>query len=156
MKNEGLLADRKALSPVVASIILCSAVVIIGISVWSFTRNVTNSLQESYYEGVQRDIDKIGERFTVEHVAFDGSLHIWVYNYGNFTEYGDIQIVVDVSVWEYGESLGNGETTAIPSGDFREITVSLDPLPSVGSELTVKVSSRRGNDVYQRYVFPSA
>ena len=142
----------------IASIILCSAVVIIGLSVWSFTHDVSGSLQRSYYEGVRGDIDKIGERFAVEHVAWmdDGSLHIWVYNYGNVTEYGDIDIVVDVSVWENGEPLAYSDgPTTIPSGELREITVSPDPIPSVGSELVVKVTSRRGNDVYKAYVFPS-
>ena len=152
------LLDKKGLSPVIASIILCSAVIIIGLSVWSFTYSVTNSLRDSYYEGIQRDIDKIGERFSVDHVAYipsHGSLYVWVYNYGNITDYGDIDIVVDVYVWGDGGFFGEMKDTTIPKGEIRNITVSFNEAPSPGSELAVKVYSRRQNVAYQTYVVPS-
>ena len=151
-----VLSDKKGLSPVIASIILCSVVIIIGISIWSFTYSVTKVLRESYYEEIQKQIDKISERFSVDHVAYiGGSLYVWVYNYGNITDYGDIDIVVDVTVWGYGNFLGNGQTTTIPTGEIRNITVSFNEAPSPGSELAVKVYSRRQNVAYQTYVVPS-
>lgn len=154
-----MLKDKKGLSPVVATVVLCSVVLIIGISTWSLTYTVTSSLQTSYYEGVQEQIDKIAERFTVEYIAFDNVselLQVWVYNYGNITEYGDIDITVTVSVWESGEHLGQSDWFTIPSGEVVEITVSPNPAPTAGSELVFKVDSRRGNVAYQAYVVPTS
>ena len=150
-----LLTGKKGLSPVIASIILCSAVIIIGLSVWSFTYSVTNVLSESYCEGVQEQIETISERFTVENVAYDGTLHVWVYNYGNITDYGDIDILVKLYVRRNKESVGTTEWTTVPSGEVRKITVSLDPPPSEGSELIIQVTSQRGNDAYETYVVVS-
>ena len=146
MKNEGLLADRKAFSPVVATIILCGVVLIIGISAWSYTYMVSTSLQESYYEGVQEHIDTISEKFTVEHVAYiDGSLHIWVYNYGSVT------IEVDVYVW--GDMEGSDlSKTLVPRQKFVEIMIPLGDVAE-GSELSVEVISKRGNIAHETYVY---
>lgn len=151
-----VLSDKKGLSPVIASIILCSAVIIIGVSVWSFTYSASSILQTDYYEEIQADIDKIGERFTVEHVAYiDGSLHVWVYNYGNITKYGDIDILVDVSVWKNETCLAyTSEPATVPRGELVEITLPLSPAPTSGSELIVQVRSRRENVEYQTYVIP--
>ena len=52
-----LLFNRKALTPVVASIILCGVVLTVGISVWSLTYSITRSLEDDYYEKVKRQID---------------------------------------------------------------------------------------------------
>ena len=155
-----IVTDKKGLSPVVATIILCGVVLIVGISTWSYTYMVSNSLQTSYYEGVQRQIDTISERFIVEHVAYDNStnnLNVWVYNYGNASgKYGDIGIMVVVSVWENGNLSGQSDWFTILSGELVEITVSPNPAPSAGSELIVKADSRRGNVAYQTYVVPIA
>ena len=144
-----VLTDKKGLSPVVATIILSSVVVIIGISMWSFAYTVSDSLQESYYEEVQRQIDAISERFTVEHIAYDNNtknLYVWVYNYGK------VSIHVDVYVTGDAEGRNEERTTSVPSGKAVKLTVALGNV-SEGSELAVKVISVRGNEVYEAYVF---
>jgi len=158
-KDQGLLGDRKAVSPVVASIILCSAVLVIGISISSFTYSVSTNLQISYYDEIKKDIDTISERFTVEHIAYDEDakkLHVWVFNYGNTTEYS-VDIEVKVSVWGNGTLLGESDGfQVIPSGKIVEITTESLGSLSAGSELVVKVNSRRQNVAYQTYVVPTA
>ena len=146
MKNEGLLADRKAFSPVVATIILCGVVLIIGISAWSYTYMVSTSLQESYYEGVQEHIDTISERFTVEHVAYiDSSLCVWIYNYG--------KVSIEVDVYVKGDANGeNTTTTPITHGGLAKIEISV--AATGGDELSITVMSRRQNFVYATYVVP--
>lgn len=75
--------NRKGLTSVVASIILCVVVLIAGTSVWAFTYSISSELQQGYQERIQDQIDKISERFTIEHIAYDGAntLSVWVYNY---------------------------------------------------------------------------
>lgn len=153
VKKKGLRADRKALSPVIASIILCAAVLMIGLSAWSYTYSVSAFLQTSYFEDVKEQIDAISERFAVEHIAYDNSsniLYVWVYNYG------ETNIEVDVYVMGEAEGKNFSETaTPIPYGEVLEITVPLQSENlTVGDELVVEVVSRRGNFVYKTYVVP--
>jgi len=156
VKKKTLWADRKALSPVIASIILCSAVLLIGLSAWSYTYSVSAFLQTSYFEDVKKQIDAISERFAVEHIAYDNSssiLYVWVYNYG------EVNIEVDVYVMagdEETEGKNFSETaTPIPYGEVLEMTVPLQGENlTVGDELVVEVVSRRGNFVYKTYVVP--
>jgi len=154
-----ILTDKKGLTPVVATIILCGVVLILGISAWSLTYSVSRNLQTSYYEGIKKQMDTISERFIIEHIAYDGNnLHVWVYNYGNISYYGGISIdIVSASVWRGTEYLGSRDFRSNPitisSADFAEITVTIGIL-SAGNELVVHVTSGRDNDVYQTYVFP--
>jgi len=145
-----LLNNRKALSPVVATIVLCGVVLTVGISVWSFTYSITRSLEEDYYEGVQRQINAISERFIVEHVSYDnesGVLNVWVFNYG--------EVDMQVDVYVRGDAEGQNATAiSIPHGQMVRITVSLTA--SIGDELSITVMSRRQNVVYATYVVPSS
>ena len=146
-----MLTDKRGLTPVVASIILCGVVLILGTSVWSLTYSISRGLQESYYEDVKKQIDAIRERFTIEHIYYDndtGTLHVWVYNYGD--------IDVDVDIYVMGDAKGsNVGPTHISSKDFTKITVPLGDL-NPGSELVIEVISRRQNVVYQPYIVPAA
>ncbi len=153
VKKKGLRADRKALSPVVASIILCAAVLMIGLSAWSYTYSVSAFLQTSYYEDVKKQIDAVSERFGVEHIAYDNSsniLYVWVYNYG--------EVNIEVDVYVMGEAQGKNfsETaTPIPHEETLEIIVPLQSENlAAGDELVVEVVSRRGNFVYKTYAVP--
>jgi len=145
-----MLSDRRGLSPVVATIVLCGVVLVLGISVWSYTYGVSSYLQTYYYEGVSEQIDAISERFTVEHIAYNDTraeLHVWVYNYGS--------VDVEVDVYVMGDAEGsNVGPTHIPSGELAEITVDIGSL-SAGSEVVVEVMSRRQNVVYETYVVPA-
>jgi len=130
-----LLNNRKALSPVVATIVLCGVVLTVGISVWSFT---------------YRQINAISERFIVEHVSYDnesGVLNVWVFNYG--------EVDMQVDVYVRGDAEGQNATAiSIPHGQMVRITVSLTA--SIGDELSITVMSRRQNVVYATYVVPSS
>jgi len=145
-----MLFDRRGLSPVVATIVLCGVVLVLGISVWSYTYGVSNYLQTRYYEGVSEQIDAVSERFTIEHIAYNGTLaelKIWVYNYGS--------VDIEVDVYVMGDAEGsNIDPTLIPRGELAGITVNIGSL-STGSELIVEVMSRRQNVVYKTYVVPA-
>jgi len=140
-----MLFDRRGLSPVVATIVLCGVVLVLGISVWSYTYGVGSYLQTRYYEGVSGQIDAISERFTIEHIVYNGTLtelQIWIYNYGS--------VDIEVDVYVMGDAEGsNIGSTPIPRGEFTEITVNIGSL-STGSELIVEVMSRRQNVVSDR------
>jgi len=145
-----LLNDIKAITPVVSTIILCGVVLIIGISVWSYTYSITRSLEESYYQGVKRQIDAISERFVVEHIYYDNStdiLNVYVFNYGTV----DIQ----VDVYVRGDAEGQNATgVSVPHGQMVRIKVPL--IANMSDELSITVMSRRQNAVYATYVVTSS
>jgi len=145
-----LFNDKKALTPVVASIFLCGVVLIIGISVWSFTYSITKGLEDDYYQGVKRQIDAVSERFIIEHISYDnetGVLNVYVFNYG--------KVDVQVDVYVRGDAEGQNATAiSVPHGQMVRISISL--LANVGDELSITVISRRQNVVYATYVVPSS
>jgi len=145
-----LISNRKALTPVVASIILCGVVLTVGISVWSYTYSITRSLEDNYYEKVKRQIDAVSERFIVEHISYDNTssvLNVWVFNYG--------EVDVQVDVYVRGDSEGRNATgILIPNGQIVAVSVSL--AAEVGDELSIMVISRRQNIVYSTYIVSSS
>jgi len=144
------MLDRRGISPVIATVILCGVVLTIGISVWSLTYSITRSLEDDYYEKVKRQIDAVSERFIVEHISYDntsGVLNVWVFNYG--------EIDVQVDVYVRGDSEGRNATgILIPNGQIVAVSVSL--AAEVGDELSITVISRRQNVVYSTYIVSSS
>ena len=147
MKEKGFLPHRKGLSPVIASVILCSVVLAVGSSVWFYSYSMSGVLQSNYYEGVRVQIDAVRECFTVEHVAYlAGKLHVWVYNYG--------EVDVEVDVYSFGGATGsNAAGTPVPRGSMVDVEVPLTL--GAGDELSITVMSRRQNFVYATYVVPA-
>lgn len=139
------LKGDNALSPIFASIILCSIVLVVGIASWNFVYGVSDYLQTKYFRETQVKIDEISERFVVEHVSYNAAqdiLRVWVYNYGN------VNITVNIYVYKGGSCLGQNETnTAVPSKGFLNINVSASALE--GSIITVEAVSGRQNFVYE-------
>ena len=145
-----LLNNRKALTPVVATIVLCGVVLTVGISIWSFTYSITRSLEENYYEEIKEQIDAISERFIVEHVSYDNEsevLNVWVFNYG--------EVDIQVDVYVRGDAEGqNATAVSVPNGQMVRIIVPLTA--DIGDELSITVMSRRQNTVYATYVVSSS
>ena len=135
---------RRGFSPVISALILSAVVLAIGGGVWAFSQGAMTITAEDYAEAVINMTETISERFIVEHVSYDHdayTLRIWIYNYG------DVDIEVNVT---YPENL-NGWKKVL-SKDLEKIDIGLDV--GSGTELGIKVESRRGNDVYYRYVVP--
>jgi len=145
-----LLSNVKALTPVVATIILCGVVLTVGISVWSFTYSITKSLEDDYYEGVKRQIDAVSERFIIEHMSYDNEssvLNVWIFNYG--------RVDIQVDVYVRGDAEGQNATAVlIPHGQMERISIPL--AANVGDELSITVVSRRQNVIYATYVVSSS
>jgi hypothetical protein len=146
-----MLTDKKGLSDVVATVILCGVVLAIGISVWSMTYSITSGLQSDYYEEVKGMMDAVSKRFIIEHVAYvksAGTLYVWVYNYGK-VDIEIIQVVVRGDVEGMNDSF-----IPVASGGLVRVDV---PLVATGGEelsITVMEGDRRQNFVYATYIVP--
>ena len=142
-------SKRKALSPVIATIIISAVVLTIGGGLWAYATGASTIIAEDYVNDTLSLVDEITERFVVEWVSnsSDGdTLTVWVYNYG------DVKIVVDVYIDIDDGNTGSTLGTQITAKNYAKIDVSFaaDPLQK-GDEVSIKVFSRRQNSAYQLY-----
>ena len=145
---------RRALSPVIATIILSAVVIAIGGAIWSYASGASIVIANDYVNGTMDLKNEIVERFIVEHATntSDGSnMSIWVYNYG------DVDIIVDVyanasRVNSSTYSFSSNFTIPVTSGSLVEIEIhfSVGSL-ELGDSVAVKVHSRRQNNAYYKY-----
>jgi len=140
---------RRALSPVISTIILSAVVLTIGGGLWAYAEGASTIIAEDYVNDTLELVDEITERFVVEWVCNSSNgdtLKIWVYNYG------DVDIVVDVYIDVDDENNGTTLSTEIIAGTCVKIEVSFagDPLQT-GDEVSIKVYSRRQNSAYYLY-----
>jgi hypothetical protein len=99
-----LWRNKKGISPIISSVILVFTVLIVGVFIWWFAISQAGITSATYALEVRNSIEKIEERFVVEHVQITGTgpytIKIWVYNYGkiavNITKiYVESNLVLD-------------------------------------------------------------
>jgi FlaG/FlaF family flagellin (archaellin) len=139
---------KKALTPVIATMILSAVVIAVGGAIWSYAQGAASVIADDYIDETFDLLDEVTERFTVEHVSnnSDGStLMIWIFNYG------DVDIVVDVYVntTTYFTSTLESE---IEMEEIVRVDVDLSSSPLTrGQEVSIKAHSRRQNNDYYTY-----
>lgn len=71
--------DRRALSPVIASLIMASVVIALSFTVLAWAQFRTSDYAETYGETTDAEIARLKERLTVEAIFYDGSVDISIY-----------------------------------------------------------------------------
>jgi hypothetical protein len=140
---------RRALSPVIATVIISGVVLAIGGGIWAYAQGASIVIANDYVNGTLSLVDEITERFVVEWVKCSTNgetLTVYVYNYGA------VDITVDVYVDVDDGNSGSTMETEIVAGSYASIEVSFvgDPLVT-GDEVSIKVYSWRQNSVYRTY-----
>lgn len=77
--------DRRALTPVISSIIMASVVIALSFAVLAWTQFRTSDYAETYGETTDAEIARLKERLTVEYISYNGSsgnLSIYLLNCG--------------------------------------------------------------------------
>ncbi len=146
MRRPSFLKSRRAISPVIATIILSAVVITIGGAVWSYAQGSATVIANSYVNETLTLLDEVLERFIVEHVSYDNVsdvLRVWVYNYG------DVDIEVDV----YATISGGGSNSTLGKKITSEALVYVDVPLNAPSEnmVAIKVYSRRQNSAFYQY-----
>lgn len=145
MRSQG----RRAISPVIATVILAGAVLAIGGALWSYSLGAATVIADNYVNGTLSLLNDITERYNVEHVAVSSdskTLSIWVNNYGK------VNIVVDLYVNATNHALKSSFSNAIDTGTVSEVQISYSGDPLVdGDVIVIKVYSRRQNLVYYTF-----
>ena len=140
--------SRRAIAPVISSIILCTMVLVLGSSVWSVTRSATVIMQNNYREEVMQSVDTIKERFYIENIALDGYTKFWVFNYGK----SDVTIK-QIYVTGGGNSARYDVENLMQSDKVARIQVS-PAFVTKGLSISIKIVSARGNTAYDSIRVP--
>jgi hypothetical protein len=144
------MKKRKGASPVLSTIVLATAVMVIGASLWSFTMGASTWAAENYVNDTMSLVNEANERFTIEHVmtSSDGkTLTVWVFNYG------DLAISVDLYVEVNDGNFNQTLSTQISPKVSHPINVDFtsDPLET-DDYFVIKIYSRRQNYVYENFI----
>jgi hypothetical protein len=133
--------SKRGISPVISNLILLAAVLGAGMFLWWFALTRTSIATTDYADTVSEGIEKVEERFVIEHVQIvkdspNWNVSVWIYNYGkinvNITD-----IYLDHERYEIPNGLN------IPIGDIQVYS-----FPSVDFEPEfIQVQSARDNVV---------
>jgi len=145
LKERERLKERRAITPVISALILSAVVLTVGGVLWAYSQSAMTISAEDYAESVIEMTDTISERFIIEHVAYiDPNLKVWIYNYGSV----DIEVKIEVGGVTQPEAWKE-----ISEGGF--VDVEFIDYPAVkDDELVIRAYTRRGNNVYYRYLVP--
>ncbi|RLI04108.1 hypothetical protein DRO31_00105 [Candidatus Bathyarchaeota archaeon] len=143
------MIKRKALSPVIASVILSGMVLAIGGMVWSYSYGAASTMANDYADETIDMVHTIIERFNIEKVYYNSSTElvtIWVYNYGS------IEITADTTI-KINETSYNELEYHISSKELGkiEIDVSDEPILPTNQEITIRVTTEKSNSEYETY-----
>jgi archaellum component FlaG (FlaF/FlaG flagellin family) len=137
-----MLKRSRAVSEVIASLIIILIVSVLGTSLYSYTLTETQLKQDALQRDVQMESERAQERFSVIACVQDGNLlNLTVLNYGSF----DIEIV---DVYINGDRFTLSPSKRILPSDLGHISITVPAIiPDEIYEITV-VSERGVSYVY--------
>ena len=145
------IRKRRALSPVIATIILSAVVIAIGGGIWSYASGASTVIANNYIDGVLELMEETAERFTVELVTNNSDcteLYVWIYNYGDYNVSADVY--VNNGTHQFTTNVSS--PLLIPVGE--SVYANVNVTASSGVSLAVKVHSRRSNNAFYTYIVP--
>jgi len=132
--------NKKAISEIVASLILISIAASIGITLYIYSLTLFSGTRSNMENTIMSTELKEKERFTVTYVLYDSSqdkLYIYIYNYG--------EVEMTVSTVYINTQIANQTKVIIPAGNIFCYTISnvqASGLLTGGIERLVVVSER--------------
>jgi len=133
-KMRKLLKSKKALSPVVAAIILIAVTVAVSIAVAAWMGSLTFTFMAT------EELKITSVNFSTQ--GTNGWLNVTVMNTGTT----DVSIVADVTVSGYNVTGGTTTPDTVPKGDSATFDIDLGTEPWVdGKAYTVELLSTKGN-----------
>jgi len=138
-----VLNGERAVSEVIASLILLLIVSVLGASLYSYTLTVTGFQQNTLQGEVQREAERAQERFRVIAVGWSGSgdlLNLTILNYGKLDIQIDDVYVNSERVTDF--HAGRGEKTY--TSRLRRLSFTSPVSISDGNKYEIVVVSDRG------------
>lgn len=144
------MIKRKALSPVISSLILSAAVLTIGGGIWSYSMGASSFIASDYTQTTTDMVHMITERFNIEYVEYDGgsqNVAICVYNYGGIRiKINTIITINEVEYYSYDQS--------IDSKTMEQIVIPIGIALAENEEVSIRIVTERENTDYELYYTP--
>ena len=134
-------SSRRAVSEVVASLLLIMIVMVFGTLVLVYSFSTFQRSHRMLIDTITSERLSLKERFTIVDIwLHEGNLSIAVYNHG------DVDVTISRVYLANENFLAALNTTpiTIPTGRFKWVNASVDDLIVKGNTYHVKVSSERG------------
>ena len=147
--------DRRAVSPVISTIILASVVITLSFVVLAWAQIRTADYAENYGETTDAEIARLKERLTVEYIFYDGSsrnISIYLLNCGAIDDVKIRSVHAKNGTWHKvfpSPSLKFLNGTSIPNqdldiGEEGYLILSTDTL-TAGTYYFVRIVTHRGS-----------
>ena len=136
---------RRAISPVVSTIILSAMVLAAGGGVWAYSQGAASSIASQYVDRTLDMVYDMREAFMIEQVVYKSEndlVSVWVSNYGTVNAVLDIYLIHDGVLLEasYGQ--------VVDVGELVRVDITLSEGLAQGDWLHVQAYSRRQNNAY--------
>ena len=142
-----LRCNKRALSPVVSSMVLVAVVIVLGFSTLAYAHTISDDYRDQYQENVSTDISKLRETLTFEYVYFNnGHILIYFMNSGsisfevNMVSLSTLPEAIEPNITYLSGGLASNKTLAI--GEQRLIDL---PISIVSGQYTIKITTIRGS-----------
>ena len=138
---------KRALSPVIASILLSAMVLVIGGGLWSYSKGAASMVASDYADNTIEMINTIQERFIIEHINYDENtetVNLWVYNYGDVEITINTKITIDNSYYE-----NNG--ILIDANSISQIIYNTESSLPSNQDIVIYIYTNRGNSCREVY-----
>jgi hypothetical protein len=142
---------KKGVSPTISNLILLVAVIGTGLFLWWFALTRTNIAAADYADEVSEGIEKIEERFVIEHVQIQNTseiynITIWVHNYGKISVN-----ITDIYLESTRNLIPNGQVIDI--GGLQSFTLNCTQFVQDNNRTPdfVQVQSKRGSVVIGKF-----
>lgn len=101
---------KRAVSPLIATMMLIGVVLAAGFAVWSFANSATGAALSARGTEVARNVNQLNEKFIIFNANFSASkVRLWFYNNGNLTTQ-----ITAIVVWN-AASPGTKTSLALPA-----------------------------------------
>jgi len=138
-----LRTNIRAVSPVISSIILVAAVIVLGFVALVYARGMASDYQVQFREDVNSDISKLKENLSSEYIFYNGTGYLSIY----FMNTGSNILEID-KVYLSTSSTGFEPTVRYLSGGL--ISLSVPGLAS--GSYTLKITTMRGSGFEYTFV----
>jgi len=153
MHNKKMIAERRAISPVISNLILVAGVIAVGFAVLAYINSNGSIFAQEYGRTVTSDINTLKERLAFEYVFYNSTtrdLSLYLLNYGAINNVNLSAIYLGNSSWHTAFSgiqlryFNGTEASALNIGEEGYCLLPPTTLVS-GKAYTVRITTKRGS-----------
>ena len=164
MHSRKIIANRRAESTVISSVILVAAVIAVGFAVLIFSNSRSSIFAQEYSNAIDSDISKLNEGIAFENVRYispSNVFSVYILNYGAANDVEVFSVYLGNSSWrntftDVQLKYFNGtDTTALDFGEEGYIQLDSTILTTTltkGTAYTVRITTERGSAFGKTFV----